>query len=574
METEAAIKKKNIYVIIILLVIACFTAFGRIAGNDFINFDDNKYITENIHTRSGFSQENIKWILTSVVVGNWHPLTMFSHTLDWCLFGDNPSGHHMVNLLLHTGAAVFLFLFLIKTTNNLWPSAFAVALFTLHPLRVESVAWLAERKDVLSMFFGTSCLYAYAFYIEKVKSFRYLLCLILFVLALMSKPMLITLPFVLMLLDYWPLGRWQKALNMPSGRKLKAVRKLLCEKIPFILLTIFFGIFAFWTQNKFGALNKMENIYFSERFSNTIVSYVTYLEKIFWPVNLAVYYPYNFQPALWKAIMSGVILLCITAVVLYYMRILPFLFIGWFWFLGTLTPVIGLVQIGSHALADRYTYLPSIGMTIIFSWGISLFFLRDDMRKKIFFSTGFVILALLTFLTWQQCSHWKNSITLFSHTLNITRNNYIAHNHLALALVQKQRFEPAIAHYNEAIRINPVYAHAYYNRGIAYYRIGQKMHALDDFEEASRMVQKNRDHASVYNNMGVIFTDLEQHQLAIEHYNEAIRLDPENGDALNNRAYEYLKHNETASGCTDARKACELGHCKLLDDANIKGLCH
>ncbi len=286
-------KKKYTYLIVIFLIVASCAAFGRIAGNDFINYDDNIYITENNHIKSGINSESIKWAFTAVVVSNWHPLTLLSHMLDWNLFGANASGHHLVSLLLHIGAVIFLFLFLNKTTNNIWPSAFAAAFFALHPLRVESVAWAAERKDVLSMFFGMASIYAYAFYAENSKLSKYFLCLILFALALMSKPMMVTLPFVLMLLDYWPLKRWQKALAAPVESRFKLAGKLIWEKIPFIFLTIVFSIVTFWAQNKGGAVVPMEYLPFLKRIANAIVSYVAYLEKIFWPVNLAVFYPYE-----------------------------------------------------------------------------------------------------------------------------------------------------------------------------------------------------------------------------------------------------------------------------------------
>jgi protein O-mannosyl-transferase len=566
-------KKKYIYFIIIFLIVVCLAAFSRIAGNDFINFDDNKYVTENNNIQSGFNLQNIKWCAKAVVVSNWHPLTLFSHMLDWKLFGANASGHHLVSLLLHIGAVIFLFLFLNKTTNNIWPSAFAAALFALHPLRVESVAWIAERKDVLSMFFGMACIYAYAFYTEKAAISRYLLCLILFSLALMSKPMLVTLPFALMLLDYWPLGRWQKAFNMPSRKSFNSAGKIIWEKIPFVFLTIAFCIVTFRTHTKGSSVTTVVLAPFLARCSNTAVSYAAYLGKTFWPANLAVYYPYDFLLPLWKVLISAIILLLITATVLYYIRKFPFLFVGWFWYLGTLIPVIGLIQIGTQAMADRYTYLPSIGIAIMLSWCIPLLFPREDIRKKILFPMATVVVIILSVLTWKQCGYWKNSITLFSRALQITKNNYIAHNHLASALVNKRKFEQAIAHYNEAIRINPGYAHAYYNRGIAYYAFGQKMRALDDFKVASGIIPKIPDYAAVYNNMGVIYADLGQYQLAIDNYNEAILLDPNYSDAFYNRAYTYLKYGNNSSGCNDAKKACELGNCKALELVKNKESC-
>ncbi|MBN1365321.1 MAG: glycosyltransferase family 39 protein [Syntrophaceae bacterium] len=573
MEIKTAIQRRYIYIVLILLAAASFVAFGRTAGNDFINLDDNKYITENNNIQSGFILKSIKWAATAVVVGNWHPLTLFSHMLDWSLFGANASGHHIVSLLLHIGAVIFLFLFLNKTTNNLWPSAFATALFAIHPLRVESVAWAAERKDVLSMFFGMASIYTYSFYAEKNKISKYFLCLILFVFALMSKPMMVTIPFLLMLLDYWPLERWQKALNDPSSNRLSSAGKLILEKIPFILLTILFVIIAFRTHTKGTFITSVFLAPFLTRCANAAVSYATYIEKTFWPTNLVVYYPYDFSPPLGKVLICVIILLLITAAVVYHIRKLPFLFVGWFWYLGTLVPVIGLFQFGTQSMADRYTYLPSIGITVMISWGIALLLSRYNITQKIFLPVGIVIIILLTVLTWRQCGYWKNSITLFSRTLQLTKNNYVAHNHLASALLKKRLFDKVIHHYDEAIRINPIYAHAYYNRGIAYYTFGQKMRALDDFKKASGLIPKSLEYASVYNNIGVIYTDFGQYQPAIDNFNEAIRLDPHCRDALNNRAYVYLKYYHNLSGCNDARKACELGNCKTLEIVHENGLC-
>jgi protein O-mannosyl-transferase len=317
-------KNKYRYFIAIFLIVASCIAYGRISGNDFISFDDDQYITENNHIKSGISPENIRWAFTAVVVGNWHPLTLLSHTLDWSLFGANASGHHLTNLLLHIGSVLFLFFFLSRTTRNLWPSAFAAALFALHPLRVESVAWAAERKDVLSMFFGLACIYTYASYVKHSKLFHYSLCLMLFALSLTAKPMLVTLPFVLLLFDYWPLGRWQKdsapadapvSMNTKTGegkrKQLKAdtIKEkktsalpanrfpifgiLLWEKAPFVLLAIVSSVVTLWAQNKGGAVISIDSLPFSARITNALLSYLSYLEKFFWPANLAIFYPYQ-----------------------------------------------------------------------------------------------------------------------------------------------------------------------------------------------------------------------------------------------------------------------------------------
>jgi protein O-mannosyl-transferase len=546
------VKQKSVYLTILFLIVVCLAAFGRIAGNDFINYDDNLYVTENNHVQSGFNKESIPWAATAVVSSNWHPLTMFSHMLDWKLFRANASGHHLVSLLWHIGAVILLFLFLNKTTNNLWPSAFAAAFFALHPLRVESVAWVAERKDVLSLFFAMACLYAYAFYAQKAKGSQYFLCLILFALALMSKPMMVTLPFVLLLLDYWPLNRW------PQDKDFNSVRGLIGEKIPFIALTIISSILTFWAQNKGGSIASIKNIPFSERFANAIVSYAAYLWKTIWSFNLAVFYPYEWSLPLWKVLLSASILILITVTVLYYIRKLPFLFVGWFIYLGTLVPVIGLVQVGSQAMADRYTYMPSIGIAFMLTWGILYLVQSENIRKKVLFPLGIAIIIVLSVLTWRQCGYWKNSIVLFRHALSITKDNALANNNLATAVAKEGDVQGAIYHFNEAIHINPDYADAYYNIGTLYCGLGQYEQAIGNFTEA---IHLKPDYTAAYNNRAFAYINMSNNIPA--------------ADSPNASNLVQLFHlNLTKSGCQDAEKACRLGNCKIWEAPEVKMLCH
>jgi protein O-mannosyl-transferase len=528
-------KNKYTYVIVISLIVASFAAFGRIAGNDFINLDDPGYITDNHIVQSGLNLQNIQWTFTTVVLANWHPLTMISYMLEWNLFGANPTGYHIVSLMLHIGAVIFLFLFLYKSTNHLWPAAFAAALFALHPLRVESVAWVAERKDVLSMFFGMACLWAYSFYCESIKISKYLICLLLFILSLLSKPMMVTLPFLLMLLDFWPFNRWQKAFH-DHGKTLYAMKALIYEKIPFFLLALASSIITLWAQNKGGAVSSLKNLPFLDRLGNAIVSYATYLGKMFWPVNLAVFYPYETPLPLLEIVSSAAIIILITFIVLVYIRKLPFLFVGWCWYLGTLLPVIGLVQVGSQAMADRYTYLPSIGIAIMLAWGLPLLLPDKDSNKMILFPTEMIILIAIAFLTWQQCGYWKNTLTINSHALKTTKNNYLAHRYLCATFLNIGNMEDAFYHCNAAIQIIPVYADAHLGRGVCHAKLGRSELALADFREA-------------------------------------IRLKPDNADAFNNRAVFYFRKGDKKTGCTDAQKACALGNCQALDTAKIKGYC-
>ena len=595
-------KKKYTYLIVIFLISASCSAYGQILGNGFINFDDTTYITENNYIKSGINPESIKWAFSAVVCNNWHPLTLISHILDWSLFGANASGHHLINLLLHIGSVLFLFFFFEKATKNLWSSAFVAAFFALHPLRVESVAWAAERKDVLSMFFGLASMYAYACYIESSKLPKYFLCLILFALSLMAKPMLVTLPFVLLLLDYWPLERWQKAspqvivpvlVNKKAGKGKNKQRTadsikerkistpltgrspimgtLLWEKAPFIFLTIVSSIATFWAQNKSGAVMAIEQMSFPLRFANAIISCISYLEKTFRPVDLAVFYPHEHSFPLWQILLSCFILIVITSFVIYAVRKLPFLFVGWFWYLGTLIPVIGLVQVGGQAMADRYTYLPSIGIAIMLAWGMPHLFQREDMRKKILFPAGIATLAILGVLTWQQCGYWKNSIVLFGHALEVTKGNYLAYNNRGIAYAELGQFQSAIEDYNHSLQVakdNNYIAHN--NRGIAYAELGQFQSAIEDYNETIRLEPGDPEG---YYNRGNAYTKLGQYQLAIEDYNKAIELKPDVGFIYNNRGLAYLFQGNNELGCPDAQKACVLGNCRLLEMAKDKGAC-
>jgi protein O-mannosyl-transferase len=530
-------KKKNTYLIVLFLIFISCVAFGRIAGNDFINFDDTAYVSKNIHIQSGFNPDSIKWAITTTYFSYWHPLTWLSHMLDWSLFGASASGHHLVSLLLHIGAVIFLFLFLNKTTNNIWPSAFAAAFFAIHPLRVESVAWASERKDVLSMFFGMACLYAYAFYAQLPKLSKYLLCLILFALALMSKPMMVTLPFVMLLLDYWPLERWKKTLSAPVESRSKFAGKLIREKIPFICLTIIVCILTFWAQNRDEQMASIEHLPLFNRVANAIIAYTFYLGKTFWPDNLAVFYPYDLSLSLWKFLISGIFLIAITLAAFYYIRKFPFLFVGWLLYLGTLVPVIGFVQVGNQAIADRYTYLPSIGIVFILAWGIPSLLKNENIRKKILPPAAIAIIIVIAFLTWRQCGYWKNSIEIFSHALSVTKNNYLAHN----------------------------------SRGIAYGEFGQYQQAIDDFNKA---IDFKPDYFKAYNNRGFAYAKLGQYQNAINDYNEAIRLKPDYAKAYNSRGYVYLIQGDIISGCSDAQKACAMEVCAALEAAKFRGYCN
>ena len=557
---EPFMNKKYIYLIIFILIITSLIAYGRILGNDFVNFDDEIYITKNQHVQAGINSQTIKWAFTSVVSSNWHPLTLLSHALDWQLFGENASGHHLINLLLHIGSILLLFFFLNKSTKAMWPSALVAGLFALHPLRVESVAWAAERKDVLSIFFGMATLYAYVLYTEKKQFSKYIFCLLLFALGLMSKPMLVTLPFVLLLIDYWPLGRWQKVsalanvsapvnISVSGKKKIKhrkrdsfaekritasvsttkdrnhLIGRLFWEKLPFLFLAVASSIVTVWAQNKGGAIASLQKVQFIERLTNAFISYIAYLGKIIWPVDLAVFYPYEYSAPGWQIIACLFLLAVISVVAVFYIKKAKFLFVGWFWYLGTLVPVIGFIQVGRQAMADRYTYFPSIGIAIILVWGVFNLLPEEKIRKTILLPASAIVLSVLVILTWQQCGYWKNSTSLFSHTLQVTKNNYLAHTNLGVALAGEGKTEEAIGHYRAALQIKPDDDDTHYNLANALKKQGAIDEAIAHYREA---VKLNPNYSKAQNNLGVYLDAQGMHEEAIVHYRQALQIEPGN----------------------------------------------
>src|SRR5208283_3372706 len=608
--------KKYTYLIIVLLIIACLATYGRILGNDFVNYDDDRLITENNYIQTGFDARSVKWAFTNASLEYWHPLTWLSIMLEWRLFGTNASFYHLVSLLLHIGAALFLFLFLNKATKRFWPSAFVAALFALHPLRVESVAWASELKDVLSMFFGMATLYAYAQYVEKSRLSKYFICLILFTLSIMSKPTLLTLPCVLLLLDYWPFERWRKPftpvnistieekIDAPAKSRAQVIVHLLWEKAPFFLISMLFGIMLIGQLQADNYIVSLQQLSFSDRFMNTIVSYVSYLGKTFWPADLAIIYPYAHSFQQWQVTGAASVLVAISVAVVFLVKKTPFLAVGWFWYLGALFPVSGLMQAGAQAMADRYTYFPFIGIAIMAAWGIPLLIKPEDTRKKILFPAAIAALSIMAVFTWQQCGYWKNSIELSKHTLQVTKDNFVAHDSFASALVKKGKIEEAIEHYNKAIYLAPEYDNAYKNRGIAYTKLGRYQLAIKDYNKAiylkpdnadvyynrgaiyiklgqyqmaiedyNKAIRLKPDDADAYNNRGTIYTKFGQYQMAIEDFNNAIRLKPDDADTYFNRGFVYFNQGNNISGCEDAKKACDLGNCKILKAVTDKGSC-
>jgi tetratricopeptide (TPR) repeat protein len=534
----------------LVLVLVTLALYWPATRGDFINFDDDLYVTTNVHVQKGLAWESIKWACLNPVCCNWHPVTMWSHMAVCQVFGPNPWGHHLTNVLLHALNAGLVFGLLRQMTGARWRSLLVAALFALHPLRVESVAWVAERKDVLSGFFGLLALMAYARYAQGrgrksearspkpeaagpslshlPSSIFYLLSLFLFALGLMSKPVLVTWPFVMLLLDYWPLRRLP--LKTQDSR-LKASLPLLLEKLPFFALSAVASVVTFVVQQRGGSLAAGEHLPLGARNGNALISYCRHLGKLFWPTELAVFYPHPGPWPLGKVLLAGGWLLVISGLVWVSRRRAPYLLVGWLWFVGMLVPMIGLVQTGGQAMADRHTYLPSLGLLILTIWGAGELTRRWRHQARALSVAGGAAIVLCLGLTRQQIGYWRDSEALFRQALAVTENNDVARNGLGIALGKKGQLDEAIRQFQEAIRLKPDHADAYNSLGAALGKKGQMDEATREFQEALRL---NPDHAEAHNNLGAALYQKGQTDEAIRQFQEALRLRPEYAGARRN----------------------------------------
>jgi tetratricopeptide (TPR) repeat protein len=495
-------------------------AFGGAGGNDFFNLDDYEYVVYNPHVRTGVSWRNTAWALTTFHAGNWQPLTWLSLQLDAEWHGTWPAGYHWTNVFLHTANALLLYLALARMTGAVGRSAAATALFAVHPLRVESVAWLAERKDVLSALFALSTIYAYAWYAERPGWRRYGAVALPMALGLAAKPMLVTLPLVLLLLDYWPLARWQPVHG------LRVLGRLVGEKTPLLFLSVGAAVLTVRAQEQGRLLTSLEQVSMTDRLANAVDAYVRYLGMTLWPQGLAVYYPHPGPLPWWQVLAAGLILVLITGLVVWAPRSRPYLPVGWFWYLGMLVPVIGLVQVGTQAVADRYTYLPSVGLSLMAVWGLVDLVSRWGFRPAVLAAPAAVAVVLLGVTTWVQVGYWEDSASLWQRTLAVTADNYVAHNNLAMVHLERGRRAEALRHFLESLRIRPSVG-GYKGAGMVLLRQERYEEAIGMFRQAVRL---DPGDASAHENLGQAFL-LKDDIPAAEHcFREAQAIEPDNAE--------------------------------------------
>jgi protein O-mannosyl-transferase len=527
--------RRRIVIACLFLVVATLATYSDLKNHQFINYDDNTYVTVNPPVQAGLTLKGLSWAFTTMHGSNWHPLTWLSHMLDVQLFGLNPTGHHLTNLVFHIANALLLFLWLLYLTRTLGCSFLVAALFALHPMHVQSVAWAAERKDVLSTFFWLLTMWAYVWYVERPELGRYLLILLCFCLGLMAKPMLVTLPFVLLLLDYWPLGRLSfkgitAAAASPKPGPGVAIKRLVWEKLPLLVLSALSCVVTFYAQKQ--AEMTLESFPFANRLANAALVYVSYLSKMLWPAHLAVLYPLSRHGVLtWQALFASLDLVVLTFLVFRQARRHPYLLVGWLWYLGTLVPVIGLVQVGVQAMADRYTYLPFIGLFIMVAYGMADLGARWHVPKFLLPVGAGVVLSALMICTWVQVGYWRDSVSLFEHALKVTGGYSLTHNNLGAALMKQGKPDQAIPHFTEALRLNPNYAEAQNNLGLALAAQGKMDQAIAHYAEALRL---RPGYAVVHNNLGMALAAQGRFDQAVAQYAEALRLKPDLADAHNN----------------------------------------
>lgn len=503
------------------------------ARNSFVNYDDNRYITDNLHVQAGLDWTTFQWAWTTFEQANWHPVTWLSHALDCQLFGLHAAGHHLMNALLHGVNVALLFLLLVAATGKLGRSFLVAALFAVHPLNVESVAWAAERKNVLCMLFFFLALGAYGWYVRRPSVQRYVLIAVLFALGLASKPMVITLPFVLLLLDFWPLQRvqgWEgPSPSFPAGPK--SVQQLVLEKLPLFVMSAASAVVTLVAQRAGGAMVPLMMLPLHVRLENAIHSYAAYLWVALSPVRLAPFYPGN-EPSVWRLAGSAVFLAAVTVVAWRARITRPYLLMGWLWYLGTLVPMIGIIQVGGQGMADRYAYLPLIGISLAIVWGIADVREATKLRPIWAAIPAACVLALFAFLTWRQIPYWKSSLDLWSHTLAVTEDNFVAEDNMGVTLSSLNRPAEALNYFLNAERIKPMDPTAHVGVGAEYLRIGRWQDAATEYLTALPMTTDPELLVTEYRALGTAYRQLGEKSKAQQYYQQALQINPRDTGAF------------------------------------------
>jgi protein O-mannosyl-transferase len=591
-------RQEHFILVILMLIILTLAVYWQVQNFEFINYDDQLYVTHNFKTQTGMTWESISRAFTDVHTTNWHPLTMLSHMLDWELFGEMAGGHHWTSVIIHIFNTVLLFLLLNQLTGTIWRSAFVAALFAVHPMNVQSVAWIAERKNVLSTFFWILTVLFYVRYVKQPGWKRYLPVFFCFALGLMSKPMLVTLPFVLLLLDYWPLNRTAINTQNVDTTEIGAPQKigkvklslLIWEKTPlFILAAISIGLTVYAAKNT-GTIVRFNLVPLLQRIYNATLSYVLYLKKLFWPTELAVFYPFQ-EISIQQVLPAAVLLIVITVICCKYYKKYPYLIVGWFCYLGTLVPVIGIVQVGAQSMADRYAYIPFMGIFIALSWMITDI-VRNRLLQKITSISAVMLLIGLSVATHKQAAYWKDSYTLFERALNVTKDNFVAHVIVGNELIKQNKIDEAISHFQKAISgipknpadydalvslgnalslqekkteaiasfkqalsINPKGNEAYYRLGFVFFQTGRVDEAIAEYQKA---IALDNEDPLYHGSLGNAYFAQGKTNEAIREYKEVLRIQPDNVDAHNNLAIVLKKQGRFDEATNHLREVIRL----------------
>jgi tetratricopeptide (TPR) repeat protein len=589
-------KKHQSAILTIFISLSILITYWQVKGHAFLIYDDTQYVSANHYVQSGLSVETIRWAFLNTDTANWHPLTWISHMIDMELYGLKAGAHHWMNLIFHLVNSLLLFYLLHSMTGRLWLSGIVGMLFGLHPLHVESVAWISERKDLLYALFWLAALKCYRNYSISLGTKDYGLAFVFFFLSLMAKPMAVTFPLVLCLIDFWPLQRHRngsdsKPAILPS--QPVTLSRLALEKIPFLLGSLLIGIATIMAQKGGGAIGSLHDYTIGVRLANALVSYGAYIQNTVWPFQLAPFYPHPGSYPLWKPVVVLLLLALTSVLAIRYRKQQPWFITGWIWYIVTLLPVIGIIQVGQQARADRYMYLPIVGLLIIIIWGLDAMRSRIHIRRTVFAAISLVSIVILGLASIVQISHWKDSVTLFEHVIHVTRENQYSQNALGNALMARGDIEQAIHHYQRAIEIESVYAKPHYNLAYAFYRqknvtkatnhLNRALQIDPEYAEAldlmgfflaqdgksddaiyhhKKAISYNPRLASAYRNLGDALVRQQQYQSAIGYYREAIQLKPLSADTYNQMgiALIALGRREEAIRCIQKAIALNPGH--------------